>query len=112
MADLAIQDITVAGTEVAFVAAAAGGDKIANNRQGERTFLRVRNGDASDKTVTINSQQPCDQGFDHDIAEVVTAGEERDIGPLDDARFNDVNGDCLITYSGVTAVTVAAIKLP
>lgn len=111
MANLAIQDITVAGTEVAFVAAAAGGDAIPDNMQGERTFLRVKNGDAADKTVTINSQTPCDQGFDHDIVEVVTAGEERDIGPLDDARFNDGNGSVLITYSAVANVTVAAVRL-
>lgn len=112
MADLAIQNVVETGANPSFAAAAAGGDAIANNLEGEKTFLHVKNGHSASQTVTVNSQKTCDMGFDHDLAVAVPAGGERLIGPLPDDRFNDSNGKVQITYSGVTALTVAALKLP
>lgn len=107
MAVLTVQDMTTSGLEVVFVAAGVAGDSFMNDGN---TFLRVKNGDVSDKTVTIASPINCNQGFTHNVAIVVTAGEERDIGPFLRNRFNDDTGKVNITYSAITSVTVAAIS--
>lgn len=110
MATLAIQQMTSSGLEATYASAAAGGDKFANNG---KTFIHVKNGDGSDKTVTITSQvtEPPAGTAAANIAVTVTAGEERMIGPLNQNGFNDSNGDVNVTYSAVTSVTVAAISL-
>ena len=64
-----------------------------------------------DITVTIASQRACDQGSTHNAAVVVTAGEERFIGPFDPARYNDSNGMTQLTYSGVTSLTIRPMSL-
>lgn len=109
MAVLTVQTAGFGGlADVNFVAAGAGGDSFVNNGQ---VVLIVKNGDASPKTVTINSQQLCSQGFDHDISVVVAAGDEALIGKFPTGRFNDTTGSVLITYSAVTNVTVAAVQV-
>jgi hypothetical protein len=109
MAVLTVQDVVLGGTEVTFAAAAAGGDSFPNDG---RTWFRVKNGGGADRTVTVNSQRACDQGFDHDQAVVVTAGEERDIGPFPTERFNDTSARVVATYSSESGLTVAALRLP
>lgn len=107
MAVLNVQNMTASGLEAVFTAADVAGDSFANDGN---TFLRVKNGDVSDKTVTVLSPIECNQGFPHDINVVITAGEERDIGLFLRNRFNDENGKVNVTYSAITSVTVAAIK--
>lgn len=110
MATLTVQTISLTGLEPTYAAAAAGGDEFPNDG---RTFLHVKNTNAATRTVTINSRSNCDQGFDHDPAVVIdaTTGDTM-IGPFDTARFNDpATGRVSVTYSAVTGVTVAAIKL-
>lgn len=109
MADLTVQDIPADGTGlvVTYAAAAAGGDAFVNDG---RTRLRVKNAGAGSINVTINSQRACNQGFDHDEVAAVAAAEERELGPFDTGRFNDSTGKVQLTYSGVTSVTVAAVK--
>lgn len=112
MAELTVQVSGVAGTAIAFGAAAGGGDSFNNiGANAGRTVLLVKNGDASGKTVTINSQVPCNQGFDHDVAVTVAAGATETIGPFDPARWNDSSGLVQVTYSAVTSVTVAAMRV-
>lgn len=108
MALLSTQQIVIGGLNPAFQAAAAGGDTF---KQSGRTYLHVKNGDASAHTVTINSVQSCDQGFDHDIAVNVPAGGERLLGPFGD-RFRNVDGEVEATYDAITSVTVAAFQIP
>ena len=96
------------GLSPAFVAAAAGGDRIPFVDQS--SYLHVKNGGASAITVTINSQKLCDQGFDHDETVSVPAGGERMIGPFSD-RFRTSDGYVAFNYSAVTSVTVAAIEV-
>lgn len=92
-----------------YVAADAGGDEFDNNGN---MLLLVKNGDASDKNVTINSQKNCNFGFDHDSGpHTVPAGEERTIGPFNSARFNNSSGRVEVSYDDVTSVTVAVIEL-
>lgn len=109
MAVLTVQQVSLTGLAPVFVAASAGGDEFVNSG---RAVLHVKNGDTTDKTVTVNSQTPCNQGFDHDVAVTVPASGERVIGPFPKNRFDDANGKIQITYSAVTAVTVAVIETP
>lgn len=95
------------GAAVVYVAAAGGGDSFANDGN---TEFRVKNGSGSSINVTVNSQTPCSQGFDHDIIVAVGAGAEKVIGPFEKGRFNDVNGRVNVTYSAVTTVTVVPVK--
>lgn len=105
MATLAVQK---APAVITYGAAAGGGDQFP---AGIRRELRVKNGDGTSTTVTINSQRPCNQGFDHDQATVVAAGTEVAIGPLDPDRFADANGYVQATYSKVTSLTVAVVEV-
>ncbi len=104
MATLVTQPITQAGTIPAYVAAAAGGDKVS---PGPTTWLHVKNGGGAPITVTVDSVTPCSQGSDHNLAVVVNNGAEKMIGPLPADRFaSAVDGLVAVTYSAVTTVTV------
>jgi hypothetical protein len=104
VATLSVQKASRVGAVPAYVAAAAGGDKFP---AGSSRQLRVKNASVASIDVTINSQAPCNQGFDHDLVIAVGAGAEKVIGGLDAARFADVDGYVNVAYSAVTTVTVA-----
>ena len=108
MADLTAQNVSATGLSPTYAAADVAGDAFVNNGQ---RLLAVRNDDASDKTVTIDSQAQCDQGFDHDIAVTVAAGGEQIIGPFPPARWNDADRKVQVSYSAVTSVTVAVLEI-
>jgi len=105
MAQLTVQVIVKTGLNPSFVAANAGGDTFKSE---EKTFLVVKNGGGSPITVTIDSKVNCNQGFDHNLEVSVPAAEERWIGIFERSRFT---GTVEVTYSGVTTVTVGAIRL-
>jgi hypothetical protein len=109
MSTLTNQSIVAAGLEATYAACAGGGDDFVNSG---KDFIHIKNGHTSPQTVTINSQAACNQGFDHDIAVEVTNGEERLIGPFPKDRFNNASDKVLLTYSGVTALTIAILRLP
>lgn len=109
MATLNVQRITLTGLSPVFVAADVAGDEFLNSG---RVVLYVKNGDTLEKTVTVDSQTPCNQGFDHDVVVTVPASEERIIGPFPKNRFDDANGKVQVSYSDVTSVTVAVIEIP
>lgn len=108
MAALTVQQAAQTGIVVAFVAAAGGGDSFVNDG---RTYLHVKNGGGGSINVTVDSVRACDQGGDHDVVVAVGAGAEKVIGPLDPVRFNGAGGAVAVSYSAVTTVTVAAVKL-
>jgi hypothetical protein len=108
VATLSVQKVVLAGLTPSYGAAAAGGDEFVNSG---REFIHVKNAHTSPQTVTVNSQAACSQGFDHDIAVAIPASEERMIGPFPKDRFDDAGGKVQITYSGVTALTVAAVQV-
>lgn len=110
MATLTVQEITRVGTAVTPVAAGAGGDKMAPS---DDSFLIVVNGGGGAITVTVATPGTAltDVGI-ADLSVSVGAGLTRYIGPLPYAYFaNPTDGLCDITYSGVTTVTVAAVRL-
>ncbi|MCK6478571.1 MAG: hypothetical protein HUU06_00320 [Planctomycetaceae bacterium] len=113
MAVLAVQAIARTGLVPAFQAAAAGGDAFPNTG---REFLVVKNTHATvARTVTVASQLPAGaipQGAAKtNLAVQIPALEERWIGPLDPASFNDSNGRAVATYDTEADLTVGAFRL-
>ncbi|HNW09987.1 MAG TPA: hypothetical protein PKI71_01350 [Candidatus Rifleibacterium sp.] len=104
---LTVQNCALTGLEPVYVPANAEGNYFANDG---KTLLHVVNAGVADITVTIDSPVLCNQGFAHDEAVVVPAGKERMIGPFTPSRFN-ANGVVNVSYSDVTDVTAAAIKV-
>lgn len=98
----------MAGTSLQFTAASVDGDEFPNDG---RTLFIVKNGGTTAITVTVNSQKKCDQGYDHDVVVNVGTSAEIVIGPLPTDRFNNTSGRVNVTYSDVTNVTVAAVKM-
>lgn len=107
---LTVQDITLSGLAPSYVAADATGNYFTN--QTGRTFLHVKNGGTAAIDVTVDSQQLCSFGFDHNNVVSVPAGGERMIGPFTTTRWNDANGRVNVSYSGVTSVTIAVLQIP
>ncbi len=109
MATLATQSITRAGLEATYAAAAGGGDKFAPDAN---AVLHVKNGSGGDITVTVATQGTVVGNPIADNAVVVTAGEERFIGPWPYEHYSAAaDGLAAITYSGVTSLTVAVFRL-
>jgi hypothetical protein len=111
MATIAIQEMAITGLEATYEAANAGGDVFSNDG---RTFYHVKNGGGSPINVTITSNHPSPPpGTDNeDVVVAVTNGEERMIGPVNQKGYNNASGQAEVSYSAVTSVTVAAIRLP
>jgi hypothetical protein len=109
VATLSVQIVVLGGLTPTYGAAAAGGDEFVNSG---REFIHIKNAHTSPHGVIVNSQAACNQGADHDVSVEVTNGEDRMIGPFPKNRFDDANGKVQITYSGVTAVTIAVIRVP
>jgi hypothetical protein len=106
MAVLTVQRTSMAGLAVALVAASAGGDTFPNDGH---TKLIINNASGAPITVTVNSRQACDQGFDHDEVNTVAAGAREEMGPFDPRRFG---GTVSVTYSAAASVTVGAVGEP
>jgi hypothetical protein len=108
MALLSTQTITRTGLAPTYSAAAGGGDKVT---PGNDTFIHVKNGGGSSITVTVDSVVPSNYGDDVNLVVSVPNAGERMIGPLPAERFaSPADGLVNVTYSGVTTVTIAAIK--
>lgn len=108
MANLSVETIIRNGLNPTFNAAAGGGDEFANTG---KEFIHLKNGDGSPMTVTIVTQITVDAQAVGDRAVVVGAGEERIIGPFPSAEYNDSGGLVQLTYSAVTSLTVAVLKV-
>lgn len=110
MAQLTVQNVVRAGLVPSYAAAAAGGDSFKNE---PLTILHVKNGSAAAITVTVTSQtKNVPEGTTKTNLTVnVAAGSEAMIGPFSRSAFNDSNGLVQVTYSAVTSVTVAAVRV-
>lgn len=117
MATLTLQQLLESGDiGASYVAASAGGDLMPNDGH---TLLHVKNGGAGSITVTVTAQvasRDVGPGYGSyaraDVVATVGAGAERFIGPLPRLAFNNASGQAAVSYSGVTSVTVAAIRIP
>lgn len=105
----------VIGTPATFapVSAAGGGDSFPNDGY---TFFYIKNGGGSPITVTFDAPgftAPAgSQSVNADNQESIPAGGERLCGPfVDKQRWNDANGRVAVAYSGVTTVTVQAVRV-
>lgn len=101
MALLAVQDATAGIASVSFSAAAGGGDTVPAGTRGGgwdlSVLLIVRNGDAASKTVTVDG-----------TPYVVPATTGVAVVPVYAGTYGMVKS---ITYSAVTSVTVAAVRV-
>jgi hypothetical protein len=117
MATLTIQNLVTTGSlQPTYAAASGGGDVMPNDG---KTVLHVKNGGGGSINVTITAQvatRDAGPGFGPytraDLVVAVPAAEERIIGPLPRIAFNNASAQAAIAYSGVTSVTVAALRFP
>jgi hypothetical protein len=110
MATLTVQEVTRLGVATTYAAAAGGGDSFAPS---ESTFIEVRNGGGGSINVTIAAPKQVLPDLEvTDPVVAVGAGVNKMIGPFPASQFaQSDDGLADITYSGVTSVTVAAIRL-
>jgi hypothetical protein len=109
MAELSVQQVSLTGLSATYTAAATAGDDFLNSG---KSILHVMNADSASTTVTVNSIENCNQGYDHNVVVAVPAGSEIFIGPFNRARFNGADGKADITYSSVADLTVAVVEVP
>jgi hypothetical protein len=109
VATLTVQNIPAAGLSPTYSAAAGGGDKL---KPGKTTFLHVINGDASPITVTVATPGLVSGLAIADRAVTVGASDEQMI-PVPADLYGDPadSGLASVTYSAVTSVTVAALRI-
>lgn len=109
MAILSFKQATIAGTDPAFVAASAGGDKVIPN---DRGALIVRNASAAPITVTVVWPGNSKYGpANPDPTVSVPASGDRVIGPFGPDLADPIDGLIALTYSAVASVTVAAVTI-
>jgi hypothetical protein len=109
MAVLTVAPISRSGLVVAAVAAAGGGDSMPNTG---REFLLIKNGSGGPITVSAVATAKIDGQTTPPKAVVVAASAEVLFGPFAPADYSDTNERVGFTYSGVTSLTVQAIRLP
>ncbi|MFE2021302.1 hypothetical protein ACFW9O_24970 [Streptomyces sp. NPDC059499] len=108
MAALAAQSVALAGSVPTYAAAAGGGDTAP---VGSNLLLHVINGGGSSVTVTLVTPGTSGGLAIADAAVAVAAGASAFV-PLRSVYRNSVTGRAAITYSGVTSVTAAVLRLP
>lgn len=114
-ATLTVQTIASSGITPTYAAAAAGGDKCANDGN---TYVEIKNSSGANAyTVTFDTSQTFYGEAVTDRAVTVAAGSTvvRKAGPWPTAVFSDSSGYLNWTYTGsapATDLTVGCFKLP
>ena len=111
MAELVVDVITRAGISPNYNDADVAGDTFMNDAE-RRTFLAVKNNSVATVTATIATPATLDGLQVADRAVAIGAGAEVFIGAYPPNVYNQANGTISVTYSAVTDVQVAALKLP
>ena len=111
------QTCALTGLNVALAAANADGSKFANPTD-QTTFLLVENSNASARDLVVVTQATSVRvgGYGSQTLSnrtiVIPANTGKVlIGPFPPAQFNDSDGNAHITFSGVTNLTIAAVRL-
>lgn len=106
--DLTPQTPARTGTATTFTPAVVDGHAFANNG---RRMLRIKNTDASPKTVTVISP-PLGDGRGVDPTPIVVPATTGDVlTPCWPASYNQPTGRVHLDYSAVTGVSVAVIEI-
>lgn len=109
MALLPTQSVKLAGTAITYTPAAAGGDTFPPSSRSE---LRVKNGHTGPQSVTIVVPGNTRWGqAEPDITVSVPAGAEYAFGPFPPELADPADRSVHVTYSAVTALTVAVVAV-
>ena len=114
MATLTVQTITESGKVATYASCEGGGDVVENDGT---VFLHLKNGSGGEITVTITAQTTSiDSSLYGDLTkanatQAIAASGEAFIGPFAPIAYNNSDAQIAITYSGVTSLTIAALKL-
>ena len=114
MGAIAIQTISESGIVATYGVTAGGGHTVENNG---KVFLHYKNGSGGEITVTITAQTTSvDSSVYGDLTkanatQLIAASGECFIGPFSPPAYNNSSSQIVITYSGVTSLTVAALQL-
>ena len=111
MATLTVQSVEVTGLNTSYTAASSGlADKFSNDGL---TFLHIKNGDVSTKSVIIESKfSPLPKGLTTLNATVELSGtQEKMVGPFEKAIWNDSSGYVNLAWATHTAVTIAVVSM-
>lgn len=108
MAALTTQNVVRTGIVPTYAAAAGGGDTFIPSAD---TFLHIKNGSGGSLTVTVAVTATVIGQAASNVAVAIAAGAEKMIGPFPYEFFNQSDGTAAVTYSGVTSLTVAVLKL-
>lgn len=113
MAVLTPQTIGVTGTLVTYAAATsgAGGDTVDGSLADGRTWFEVNNGSGGSINAILDVPGTTFGQANADVTVAVAAGAIRRIGPIVPALVDPTTNTAKITYSAVTSVTVAAVRI-
>lgn len=108
---LSVKEFSASELEDELEAANADGNNVANYTGKE--WFEFFNDDATESTVTFNSQKPSNYGTDVDLAVSIPAGERRKVKlPAPASRWRDTAGAVQFTYSKVTDLSAGAFRWP
>lgn len=108
MALLGKQQPTNSGVAPTYNAVSAS-DTVANSG---KTLLHVKNGSGASINVTLVGRAQLDGVTFPDKVIAVPAGQERMIGPVPSALYNDANGLVTVNFSATATVTMAVWEIP
>jgi len=108
MSTLSVQSVNRDGIEPVMSSADGAGDDFPNTGA---EFVFVKNGDVAAKNVTIETPRTVDGLVIADRTVTVGAGEEKLIGPFPTATYSTSGGSVNLTYSDVTSLEIAVLKL-
>lgn len=108
MAALTVQSMArTAVLTPTYAAAAGGGDTVPNDGS---TFLHFKNGSGAPITVSVAVQGKVDGLTPAARTYIIPAGGDGMFGPFPVDNYNNSTQSLVLTYSGVTTLTVAAIR--
>jgi len=106
MAALTTQVVVNTGLEATYASAAGGGDTFTNTG---KELIHIRNGSGGDITLTIETSLVIEGDLTvADRTVLITAGEERFVGPFKTSRYGATT---TLTYSGVTSLDLAVLQM-
>lgn len=110
MATLTVKSLECTGSTFSFESASSGlADKFLNDGE---TFIYIKNGDGSTKSVIITSElSPLPKGVALSHTTIELAGTaEKIAGPFNPAIWNDSSGYVNLTWATHTAMTIAVFS--